>query len=809
MTKNFYALLTLSTLCSLSLFAQVNIERFSGGIRLKPNTRLLANTHVTPTDITSNNWSEPDYCTTPDMDTTAFKQLPWYGNEEYLDNILDSVGYPPPDPVVRVEQVGVRYRIPLVFWVYNNGAGTDQNMPGDDDIQITVDSVNAIHRRSGTGFRYYIPCNGIRRVNSDRYVNIRDYETVDPIFMRGSGSNFVKGAINIHVARNNVGMYNPVSDAIFVQRRDVIEARARATVAHEIGHAMGLLFHTHQFQVFRDNPFFGNAIERQFVEPVDHSRRRFSIVRLRQVRICSITGDGLCDTPADPRLDGDPGGNYDDINPPCDPYFGTESDPWGDRYDNPPAGSLPPDPANVMSYGRRCRTIFTRDQIAVMVHRVERGLYRHFKNGYKSQDVVFDTFEPNNSAEQGRNIPLNSPEELTFHKSYRRTGSGVAYNLGSNQYDGCDVDWIWFRSSGGNIRIETSGVSGQTNADTELRLYNASSNSSTNPGTVGSLITSNNNGGSGNFSRIIRNLPAGTNYFVEVINRSPNVTGYYTLEVSTCPVPPNPSINGPNEVCNSNTTYQVIGSSGLPVRWQVTGNLAIVSGATSTTVTIRSTGSGGGQIDVEVGTGICTVSALPKNVQSGGAPGRPNINGPNSISFNNSFPPSIPFTIGNPVNGITYEWRVSGGTITATSSNTREIAVTPTCGPSQMTVEARAFDGCNRSGYRDKLVSLNCGSGNSNFAIYPNPTNQYFDVAHTENNQLGLNNSTYSATSTEKLQDEVKLELYNPQNAKLKTIRNKKKVNRFMVDHLKPGIYVLHIHYQGEVYQEKVAIKTE
>ena len=269
-----------------------------------------------------------------------------------------------------------------------------------------------------------------------------------------------------------------------------------------------------------------------------------------------------------------------------------------------------------------------------------------------------------------------------------------------------------------------------------------------------------------------------------------------------------PTITGSNEVY-SNTNYTVNNTSGLPVRWQVSGNLAIVSGSTSTTVTVRSTGSGGGRLTARVGSGGCLVN-IPKDVQSGGTPARPTgINGPNSISFNNSFPPSIPFTIANPVNGITYEWRVSGGTITATSSNTREIAVTPTCGPSQMVVEARAFDGCNRSGYRDKLVSLNCGSGNSNFAIYPNPTDQYFDVAHIENASPELNTRAHSSNTEGKLKDQVKLELYNPQNAKLKTVQNKKKTNRFMVDHLKPGIYVLHIHYQGEVYQEKVAIKTD
>ena len=134
-----------SLLFSTDLLAQVNAIPIDGGYRFKPETKWLPNTRATPTNLTSNNFSEPDYCTTIDMDTTEFKQLPWYGNEQYLENLLDSVGYPSPCPTCRVE-VGVRYRIPVVFWVYNNSAGTDRRgVPEDDDIRETIDRVNEDH----------------------------------------------------------------------------------------------------------------------------------------------------------------------------------------------------------------------------------------------------------------------------------------------------------------------------------------------------------------------------------------------------------------------------------------------------------------------------------------------------------------------------------------------------------------------------------------------------------------------------------------------------------------------------------------
>jgi len=33
-------------------------------------------------------------CDAPDRDITEFENLPWFGNNAYLENFLDSIGYP-------------------------------------------------------------------------------------------------------------------------------------------------------------------------------------------------------------------------------------------------------------------------------------------------------------------------------------------------------------------------------------------------------------------------------------------------------------------------------------------------------------------------------------------------------------------------------------------------------------------------------------------------------------------------------------------------------------------------------------------
>jgi len=97
-----------------------------------------------------------------------------------------------------------------------------------------------------------------------------------------------------------------------------------STLAHELGHSFSLL-HTHTTSNGQE---FANGSN------------------------CSIAGDLLCDTPADPKLDSDL------VNSDCE-YTGTETDNQGNSYE--------PDTENLMSYSRKaCRIYFSAQQLLQM-----------------------------------------------------------------------------------------------------------------------------------------------------------------------------------------------------------------------------------------------------------------------------------------------------------------------------------------------------------------------------------------------------------------------------------------------------------
>lgn len=107
----------------------------------------------------------------------------------------------------------------------------------------------------------------------------------------------------------------------------VAKQRWPTTLAHELGHFLGLC-HTHG-----DHP--------QQVIPVDPGAGEGRVC----VEPCTLDGDGLCDTPADPG----PGPCL--VGPECQPVC-TE-------------GSSP-DPTNVMAYYPECREGFTAEQAKLM-----------------------------------------------------------------------------------------------------------------------------------------------------------------------------------------------------------------------------------------------------------------------------------------------------------------------------------------------------------------------------------------------------------------------------------------------------------
>jgi hypothetical protein len=60
---------------------------------------------------------EDSTCLTPEMDTTEFQEQAWFDNNPYLENYLDSIGYPTAGGGNRIVN-NVKFWIPIQFWIY-------------------------------------------------------------------------------------------------------------------------------------------------------------------------------------------------------------------------------------------------------------------------------------------------------------------------------------------------------------------------------------------------------------------------------------------------------------------------------------------------------------------------------------------------------------------------------------------------------------------------------------------------------------------------------------------------------------------
>lgn len=141
-------------------------------------------------------------------------------------------------------------------------------------------------------------------------------------------------AINIYFVPNLIKIVNGVEDNLCgyaynfdIKNRLLMDKGCStngSTLAHELGHSFSLL-HTHSTSNGDEHANGTN---------------------------CSIAGDLLCDTPADPKL------SNDLVNTSCE-YIGTELDNQQNPYN--------PDPENIMSYSRKsCRVHFSPKQLLQM-----------------------------------------------------------------------------------------------------------------------------------------------------------------------------------------------------------------------------------------------------------------------------------------------------------------------------------------------------------------------------------------------------------------------------------------------------------
>lgn len=98
------------------------------------------------------------HCETPEMDTTEFQNLPWYGNNDMLETFLDSIGYPSEVSTNRIiGRPQVRYWIPIKFWIYRDDNGNGGPTPVQ--IQRLMDDLNfRFNQNNNTMIGFYQKC---------------------------------------------------------------------------------------------------------------------------------------------------------------------------------------------------------------------------------------------------------------------------------------------------------------------------------------------------------------------------------------------------------------------------------------------------------------------------------------------------------------------------------------------------------------------------------------------------------------------------------------------------------------------------
>lgn len=445
-------------------------------------------------------WPQSEGCGIEQTDTTDAKAFPWYGNNDYLENLVNQVES---CPNCRTANFSSRvFKIPVKAWVYTSSSGGSINATQAEQY---INQVNEFYRQNGVSVQLYLKCGVTFTQNNDYYSNPSEQMWQD---------NYDDHALNVHFVHDgtiNKGRFpwKARRYSCWVITGGTYSFQQAIVLAHEIGHCFGLL---HTFESARESLALTNGSAGNcYQESVSRTRTQgfaciSTIGQLKSV----VNGDYLRDTEADPGIE------QGDVDFGCNYLGNLGNDNWGDAW-TPPV-------RNFMTYGRRaCRSQFTRLQRGVMYYFIQNYQTEVGKFNVQNEQAFYnnsdiDDFENDNFRETAAQHPIGSSYYHTFHH--------VPYNNGS-----CDIDWARFTANSSLIRIATSAF-GQPQPNTRLTLFD----------NAGNQITQNDDANGTVFSQIdISTLTPGAEYFVRVENLSPypsdEAFGQYILSI-TNPSPP-------------------------------------------------------------------------------------------------------------------------------------------------------------------------------------------------------------------------------------------------------------------------------
>ena len=641
-------------------------------------------------------------CGATDRDTTELEALPWFGNNQYLENFLDSIGYPPPSSNIVIGLDRVIYRIPIKFWVYRNSAG----FGGPTLLQIRAymrNLNNYFNNINRTLIGFYMKCE-ISYIDDDSHLEVDDSEAQSLIqdhkekgCINIHVTNFIRGADGVHYRGRFFGI-----DGIFLNRSTyTVLPDNEFVIAHEVGHYLEL-DHTHQY----------NTKGKCRKEAIDRNRTwpfpmicQFGSGGLPSQKICEATGDCLSDTPADHLLTS----NFS-----CIYYQTGNTDPWGDQYENPPAGSSPPSTRNMMSYNadRTCIIRFTRLQIAVMLHSIIRGKSKSNLPGWEAIRTIYDEYEMDNFPESPSAINTNEIQERNFHQQYNEAGNGDV------TWTNCDVDWIRFTAACTALfDIETFYNAGTLSPDTRLTLFDVTG--------TNQLAQNDDKSATDKFSKISYNFVAGQTYLIRVENLNPQIiwynNSYYNISVGGA------RITGVDKFCGS-YTYTLDAPAGTTVTWSMSpdpNNICTISASgNSVTVTQKPIGP-----DPRIAnSGSVTLTGTYNNGCLGnGSVSRQIFIGTEKPSYGLEAPdgycPGANYeaiaTAGSYGGTLTYDWYINGQLNSFHGYKLRSTFTSPT--GTTIGVQVRK-DGCGISEEYYQFWSCGGFNGEERFTVSPNPS---------------------------------------------------------------------------------------
>lgn len=415
---------------------------------------------------------------------------------------------------------------------------------------------------------------------------------------------------------------------------------------------------------------------------------------------CAHTGDLLCDTPADPKMDDN--GIYTG-DPTCTWNANGLTDSYGDTYQ--------PNPNNYMGYANsedNCRTDFSFGQKKWMFvwafNFIGTAPYKGAvaRGWLPSNNDQFDIYEPDNEAIAARLIEPGQIQNHTFHKKGRE-----------------DVDWLVFTVPSCGLTKDVSFIVTDltSNAVDEVAFFERDVNSN-----AGAELTATENNGT--FTLAAGNLLPGLEYLVRITKDTDN-SEYSVKYLFT-----NSCVFGPSVVCNTNTTFSISQRpAGSTITLDRSPNLTYVSGQGTNSFVVKTTAlQAAAWVQPKITISGTQYSLPKKHVWAG-----PPLQAHNSDIYAVGYQDQNPITLADnalytfriePLSGATsYSWNMPAGFSLQTPTTSSEAKIWTSSQNGTYSLKVYPSNQCGNSGtgFTSLTINITSGSGGGGDPNCPNP----------------------------------------------------------------------------------------